>query len=170
MPIATFRGEKTVADIADKMYLRLTPKQRKKAEAEILKANPQLNNLRAVPEGAIVRVPDLPELRPKTNRNLENPDTQIADAVSDALTALGTRFDARMKLAMADLKNQTSYTKDSKIKLVLGRTPELKEVLGATAKALAARTKALEARHDTLSAALKQAQADLQGNAKTKKR
>ena len=170
MPITTFRGEKTVADIADKMYIRLTPKQREKVEAVILKANPQLNDLHTVPEGAIVRVPDLPELRPKTNRNLENPDTQIADAVSDALTALDTRFDASMKLAMADLKNQISYTKSREIKEALGRTPELNEVLAATVKTLAARTEVLEARSGMLSAALKQAQTDLMGNERNKNR
>ena len=33
MPIATYRGEASVGDLADRLYLRLTPAKRKQAEA-----------------------------------------------------------------------------------------------------------------------------------------
>ena len=48
MPIATFRGEKTVAAIADKLFVKLTPKQREKAEAALIKENPQLRDRKSV--------------------------------------------------------------------------------------------------------------------------
>ena len=35
MPIAIFRGERTVAEIADKLFVRLTPRQREKVEAAL---------------------------------------------------------------------------------------------------------------------------------------
>ena len=74
MSIATYRGERSISEIADKIYKRLTPRQREKAEAAILKANPQLRNIRNLRKGSVLRVPDLPELRAKTNRDLDNPD------------------------------------------------------------------------------------------------
>ncbi|QID17606.1 hypothetical protein G3580_08085 [Nitrogeniibacter mangrovi] len=166
MPIATFRGEKTVADIADKMYVRLTPKQRETAAAAILKANPQLADLRTVPEGAIVRVPDLPELRPKTNRSLENPDAQIADAIGDALAAADARLTTRIEQAQADLKTQTALAKDRQIKAALANAPGLQQAVDAAAKTWAADTKRLEARRSALAAMIKQASADLKGGAK----
>ncbi len=168
MPIATFRGEKTVADIADKMYVRLTPKQREKAEAEILKANPQLKDLRRVPEGAIVRVPDLPELRPKTNRSLENPDAQVADAIADSLAILDTRFDTRVEQANADLKSQIALTKTRQVKDALANSPDLQAVLGEATKSLAARAKTIEARRAALTDTIKQVAGELKGT--TKKR
>lgn len=169
MPIATFRGEKTLADIANKMYVRLTPKQREKAEAEILKANPHLHNLRDLPEGAIIRVPSTPQLRPKINRSLENPDVQIADAVADALTALSSRFDKQTKLAKTDLEDQISHTKNRAIKEVLAQNPELQSALESTAKKLAERAEGLNSRSKTVTAAIKQAQSELAGKRKTKR-
>jgi hypothetical protein len=68
MPITSFRGEKSLAEIADLMFERLTPKQREKAEAAILKANPRLSDLSTLPRGAVLKVPDLPELRAKARR------------------------------------------------------------------------------------------------------
>ena len=85
MPITSFRGEKSVAEIADVMFERLTPKQREKAEAAILKANPRLNDLSTLPRGAVLKVPDLPELRAKARRAADDPPARIASEIGEAL-------------------------------------------------------------------------------------
>jgi len=161
MPIATFRGEKTVGEIADKLYLRLTPKQRETAEAAILKANPQLANLREVPKGAVLRVPDIPELRAKTNRNLENPDAQIAAMVGEALASFGSRLDAHTQSADAEIKAQLALLKGKDIKAALANAPTLQAQAQGATEALTARAKAISAGQKALQSALKQAISDL---------
>lgn len=163
MPIATYRGEKSVADIADKLYLKLTPRQRETAEAAILKANPQLTDLRRVPDGAVLRVPDIPELRPKTNRTLENPDTQIADTITDALGALGKRLAACTETATASAAAQAKLLKSAALKQALANEPELQAAADAASKALAGRAKALETRQAALTEAIRTATAALAG-------
>jgi phage tail protein X/ribosomal protein L12E/L44/L45/RPP1/RPP2 len=166
MPIATFRGEKTVGEIADKLYLRLTPKQRETAEAAILKANPQLSDLRAVPKGAVLRVPDIPELRAKTNRNLENPDAQIAAMVGEALTAFGVRIDQHAQSADTEIKAQLALLKGKDIKAALANAPTLQAQAQSATEALTARGKAIAADQKALQAVLKQAISDLERTGK----
>ena len=166
MPIATFRGEKTVGEIADKLYLRLTPKQRETAEAAILKANPQLSDLRAVPKGAVLRVPDIPELRAKTNRNLENPDAQITVMVGEALTAFGVRIDQHAQSADTEIKAQLALLKGKDIKAALANAPTLQAQAQSATEALTARGKAIAADQKALQAVLKQAISDLEQTGK----
>lgn len=155
MPIATFRGEKSVGEIADKLFVRLTPRQREKAEAAILKANPQLAEIDRVREGAVLRVPDIPELRPKTNRSLDNPDAQITNAIGDALRDYDKRLATRFKQGTADTKEQTALLKSAAFKRALANAPAAQEVAKQTAKALGERGQQLAARQETVDAAIR---------------
>lgn len=161
MPIATFRGERTVADIADKLFVRLTPRQRETAEAALLKANPQLRDIRNMREGTILRVPDLPELRAKTNRNLENPDAQIVKKLSEALGAYAAGLNERFKTAQEDIKTQRLLLKDRAFKKELSGSAELRALAESTAKATEARAKLISERQKQVEAATKQVLADL---------
>lgn len=163
MPIATFRGEKSVADIADKMYARLTPKQREKATVELLKANPQLKDLSKVASGAVLRIPTLKDIRPKTTRNLENPDVQLAQSTSEALATFTERFDIHVKAAQEDSKAQQAQFKQATVKRILDSDPVLSAHADKAVKQLAARGKTLDARQADVSAALRTAIARLEG-------
>jgi hypothetical protein len=161
MPIATFRGERTVAEIADKLFVRLTPRQREKAETALLKANPQLRDIKNIREGTILRVPDLPELRVKTNRNLENPDAQIVKNLNDALNAYAARLNERIKAAQEDIKTQRLLLKDRVFKREVSGSPELQALAESTAKATEARAKIISERQKQVEAATKQVLADM---------
>ena len=161
MAIATFRGEKSVSAIADKLFVKLTPKQREKAEAALIKENPQLRELSAVREGAILRVPDLPELRAKTNRSLENPDAQIARNIADAVSSYGNRLGERFKTVQKDTKAQMAVLKSGELRKAMDEAPALKPLAEAAAKALDARAAGLGDRQKATDAAIKQAVAAL---------
>lgn len=163
MPIATFRGEKSVAAIADKLFVKLTPKQREKAEAALIKENPQLRELATVPQGAILRVPELPELRAKTNRSLENPDAQIARNLADAVSAYGSRLGERFKAVQKEGKEQLAVLKSGELRKALADAPAYRAVADEAAKALDARAAALNDRQKAADAAIKQAVAGLGG-------
>ena len=143
MPFATFRGEKTVAEITDKLFSRLTPRQREKAEASILKANPQLGNITKLRKGSILRIPDLPDLQAKTNRSLESPDAQIAKNITTALDILGKHIAEQVNTEQKMIKQQSALLKSSKFKKGLANAPDLQVLANGAAKVLGARSKTI---------------------------
>ncbi len=154
MPITSFRGEKSVADIADRMFERLTPKQRETAAAAILKANPRLSDLSTLPKGAVLKVPDLPELRPKTRRSADDPPTQITSEIGEALTGYGKQLAQRTEQGLADNKEHSALIRSAAFKRALEKSPELKEQAALTTKALEQRGQALAERAKTVEAAI----------------
>lgn len=165
MAVATYRGEKSVGEIANKIYARLTPKQREKAEAALLKANPQLRNIKTLRKGSILRVPDLPDLRTKTVRTLENPDAQVAENVSEALDSYSKRLAEQFKSDNEATKTQIALLKSAKLKRALADSPDLQELADAAGKALDVRAKTMSARQEALNKSIEQAQADLKKRA-----
>lgn len=165
MAIATYRGEKSVAEIVKKLYARLTPKQREQAEAALLKANPQLRTIKTLPKGSILHVPDLPELRIKTVRNLENPDAQVANNISETLDNYNKRLGEHFKTDNEATKTQLALLKSAKLKKALADAPELQRLADAAGKALDARVKAIGERQKELDTAIKQARVNLKTRA-----
>lgn len=161
MPIITYRGEKTVGEIADKMFERLTPKQKETAEAAILKANPRLAEPANLNKGTILRMPDIPELRPKTNRALENPDALLAKHLAESLDGFRQRFEARVTQAADDNQKQVTLLKSAAVKRVLGTAPALQELAAQVGKSQALRAKELEARRKSMATALQAMGKDL---------
>lgn len=162
MAIASYRGEKSVAEIADKLYLRLTPKQREKAEAALLKANPQLKDLNKLRPGTILRLPELPELRAKTNRSLDNPDAQIAKTVSESLSSYAKVLGQRYKSDQESTHTQIALLGSAKLKKELGNAPALQKQADEARKALELRVKAVDVRQATVDTAIKQALKDIE--------
>ncbi len=161
MPIVTFRGEANVGEVADKVFTRLTPKQREKAEAELLKANPQLKSMNKMETGTILRVPDVPELRAKTNRKLENPDDQIAKAISESLANLGSSTEKSLAAEKDALKEQAGLIKSAKFKRLISADPTLQELAKDATKHIAERSKELDERKKKIANTLKLAAGDL---------
>lgn len=161
MPIMTYRGEKTVGEIADKMFERLTPRQKLTAEAEILKANPRLADPSTLAKGTILKMPDIAELRPKTSRALENPDALLAKHLAQALDDFGQRFDARATQAADDSRQQLALLKSAPVKRVLATAPGLQELAGQIGKLQESRAGDVEARRKSMAGALKAMVKDL---------
>lgn len=161
MPIATFRGEKNIGEIADKLYTRLTPRQREIAEKAIRNANPQLDDIKNVREGSILRVPDIPELRPKTNRSLDNPDAQIVKEISDALRDYQEDLTTHTEQAVSATKEQLALLKNARFKKALRDSPIHQEVAGQAGKHLSARQKTLGVQQKALDEVIRELTKDL---------
>lgn len=162
MPFATFRGEKTVAEITDKLFSRLTPRQREKAEAAILKANPRLGTISKLRKGSILRIPNLADLHAKTNRSLENPDAQIAKNITNALDTFGKRMVDQASIEQGIIKQQGALLKSGKFKKALANAPDLQALANDAAKVLSARPKAIVERKKNVDESIRQALKDLQ--------
>jgi hypothetical protein len=156
MPITTFRGEKTVADIADKLFARLTARQRKTVENALLKANPQLRDIASLRPGAILQVPAQPELRGKLQRALENPDKQLAGQLRDDLNAYGKRLAERSQAAQAQVAATAKLVADRTLAKTIGDDPALKALVKDIGKNNGKREQALAQRQKAFDVALEQ--------------
>lgn len=157
MAIATYRGEQTVAELATRLYTRLTSRQREKAEAALLRANPQLRDLKRLPKGAILEVPTLDDTRLRARGGAADPADEIGDDVSAALKAFGQRLEARFETDQKNTQDALKLVKSAAFKRVVGEHPELEKSAQLAAKMLTTRSKATVERQKTLEAALKQA-------------
>ena len=161
MAIATYRGERSVSEITNKLFTKLTPLQREKAETALLKANPQLGNIRKLPKGSILRVPDLPELRAKTNRRLENPDDQIVKHITESLDAFGKHMRQQIDSEQKSVKQQTKLLKSAKFKKDISKSEQLQALAADANKALSARSKNIAERQKKVDETIRQAVKDL---------
>lgn len=161
MPIVTYRGEANVGEVADKVYSRLTPKQREKAEAELIKANPQLKSVKKLTTGTILRVPDVPELRAKTNRKVENPDDQIANNIVKSLQVFASRMDKTVTQEKEALKEQAGVLKSAKVKRLTESDPVLQALSKDSAVAIGNRSKLMDERKKLVAESVKSAMSDL---------
>jgi phage tail protein X len=162
MAVTTFRGEKNLGELADKLFTRLTPRQREKVEDALLKANPQLDQITELRSGTLLKVPDLPELRAKAKRAGDGPDDQLAAHLDAELAAFGKHLTQRFAAAQEAVAKTESVLNEPELKRVITKEPPLRDLSKQIGTLNAERKKQLEERQQKFSAALKQIQGDLQ--------
>jgi hypothetical protein len=162
MPITTFRGEKNLGEISSKLFVRLTPKQKEKVEAALLKANPQLGEIGTLRAGTILHIPDLPELRSKTRRALESPDQQVLAQLREDLDAYDKHLATRSETAQTQVAATAALLKDKNLLRTIGNDAALKQLLGEIGKSNSERKQKLVDRQKTLHGALEQIQKELE--------
>src|SRR6266496_4468995 len=111
MRFAMFKGEKTVNDLASRLFRareRGSQRAMKQATDALLKANPQLENLSKVPVGALIIIPDTtPPITPGEEvtsaaflRSFAAPNIQAAlDSLQQRLGEIETAALDRVKSA-----------------------------------------------------------------------
>ena len=162
MAVTTFRGEKNLGELADKLFTRLTPRQREKVEDALLKANPQLDQITELRSGTLLKVPDLPELRAKAKRAGDGPDDQLAAHLDAELAAFGKHLTQRFAAAQEAVAKTESVLNEPELKRVITKEPPLRDLAKQIGTLNAERKKQLEERQQKFAAALKQIQGDLQ--------
>jgi hypothetical protein len=162
MAVTTFRGEKSLGELADKLFLRLTPRQREKVEGALLRDNPQLEELSSLRAGTLLKVPDLPELRAKANRAGGNPDDQLAEYLSNELTDFARRLIPRFTAAQEAVAQTDAVLAEPELTRVIAKEKPLRDLAKNIGTLNEARKKELDERQQGLTAAVKQMQAELQ--------
>ena len=155
------RRERTVRAIADRVYGDLTPEVRAKAEAALLKENPQLRRMRDLPAGSVVRVPPLEEAASAGRRSVKDPVGEIADDVADMLKAFDKQMTGRFSAAEATVKEQAALLRRKGLAQALKDDVEAVEIAAALKKDLGERAKTLKTRSRDGAKALKELQASL---------
>jgi hypothetical protein len=161
MPILTFNGEKNLDELSDKLFVRLTPRQREKVSDALLKANPQLGKLATVPPGTLLDVPDLPELSAKAKAQSDSPDQQLLAQLRSELGGYQKRLSTRYDDAQAELAGSTRVLADQVLIKVIGEDPTLRALVDGIGKANQARAGELAQQQKDLSGAMDQMLKDL---------
>jgi len=156
MRITTFRGETSVTDLVNRLYSDLDAAKRAKAEAALLKANPQLRGLDSLAPGAVLAVPSVSGVRVKASRDIEYPVEEVADTLASDLKDYGRHLAARHELHEQRLKEQTALLKDKELKKALRTRPEGEPLLKQIAQATKVRLEEVKNERKGLEEALKQ--------------
>lgn len=158
---ATFEGERTVDEIADRLFTRLTPRQRETATAAILRANPQLDRIRELPQGAVIEVPDIPALRAKATALNESPDRTTLKLLDTAMRAYVERLQERHSRDEQEVKAQAALVRSSQFNQLISRSQELVALAKEAGEALDARMETSAARQKAVSVAAERASAEI---------
>ena len=162
MNMLVFHGERSVSDISKRVFSRLTPRQKEKVEAALIEANPHLKNLGQVPEGAVLHVPELPELSHKRKPDPDRPDAQINSELVHTLTAFNTAYGKRITQEKKNVTPQRALLKSVKFKRATGRNRHSAALAVKTAKALEARSKTITAKQKSMKTAINKLLEDLE--------
>ncbi|MDB5979767.1 MAG: hypothetical protein JWQ69_782 [Pseudomonas sp.] len=161
MPILTFSGEKNIDELSDKLFVRLTPRQREKVSDALLKANPQLGELATVAPGTLLDVPDLPELSAKARAVSDSPDQLLLAQLRNELGGYQKRLAARYDDVQAELEGSKRVLADQVLIKVIGEDPMLRAVVDGIGKANEARAGELAQQQKDFSGAMDQMLKDL---------
>lgn len=122
MRVTIYQGERQLSDLARRLFEIKGAKAKeltKEAEAALLRANPHLKDLKHVPEGTVLVVPDVPGVSPSREAaGLDIGTGQLADELRRVREAA----QKAMESGIADLAQQ------GKTSLELQKSPELKKL------------------------------------------
>ena len=181
--MATFQyqGERDVGEIADRVYGRLTTRQRDQAIAALLKANPELRDLRRLRPGTELEAPALPGLgdrptpieppvrpdpidrpepadQPQAARpSPDGTDAGLAGELLDALGALQKTSEARFDNELRRLKDQQATLGSAELARLVAADPALAQLAERVAKDTEARASSVDRRREALTDIIRQA-------------
>lgn len=166
MPFATFKGEASVEEIADRVFLNLTPKQRETAARAILKANPRLKRLKDVPAGVLIEVPDIPALRAKTAHVDGAPGREILASLQIAVKEHTEQLFNRQDRDAERIKVEAAALADPIFRKAISQSQSVMALADEAALTLELRAKTAEKRRKELEAGLGQALTDIEAHIK----
>lgn len=165
MPSITLRGERNLVELTDRLFVNLTPQQRKQVETALLRANPGLRDPRRFTSGIIIDLPDIPALRDKARRAETGPSAHLAHALAAALEAADDALAKAMEVERKSIRQQIETLENLRRASATGANPELLQTAEQAAKHMEQRDKALQTRSEQLFRAVSMIQEDLKAQA-----
>lgn len=162
MRLASFEGERRISDLVGRLYRISGPRaaaRAREAQRALLEANPHLRELRRVPEGALIVVPDVPEAEPAGQRP-EAPRPAL-EALAEALARGAEAVTASVAEQATRAEQEARALTAREIKAAARTAPGLEEALARAAAAAEERAKRARALRAESEQALAQLADDL---------
>ncbi len=144
MRLETFEGERKISDLVGRFHAisgRGAAAKAREAERALLEANPHLKEMRRVPEGALIVVPDLPGVNPARSRPGTGPSRPAFDVLRPAIERGSEAVAASLAQAAARAGEEAAALKDREVRAALREAPALEKAAAAAGAAAADRAK-----------------------------
>jgi len=139
MRFSIAQKDETLKDLASRVF-RLSPVRDQKkvldAAKNLLEANPHLANLKAIPEGTPIVVPEVPGVKPVTDESWQSvgsPTSRLME-ISNSMAGVTALLNAGLDQKLADIRDTTDFLNakelqassqdDSQLKLRLSQMSE----------------------------------------------
>lgn len=163
MPFVTIKKAAPLDEIIDQIYAvegQKGPQAAKQAKAALRQANPHLADLKTIPEGTVILIPEMEGLKPKPASEPLFPPAADFAQLSSALHIMGESLMAAHNKEVEEAKATVDRAKSKEfIKRI--NTEELKAAVAETVKNARARIKASKTLQGEIEKTLKHAGADL---------
>lgn len=137
------KTETTTAALIDRLYPNLTEAQRKKAETELLKANPHLADAAAFKPDTVVNLPEAPGLKPKAGQAGDDPVNEMLGQLKGAVGSYREDQAKRLGEALADVAGQEEILKDKEVVAAIKKSAEASKLAKELVASLRERQKSL---------------------------
>jgi len=145
MRFATYKGERSLSDLVGRLFEIKGPRTEalaKEAEAALLRANPHLRDLKKLPEGTVILVPEVPDVKPTDEaRHIAASAGELLEEVRQGLkkaratlAASATRHGEQARRTLRLLKSRQVTTLAAKTPAVRARLPQIAEAANARLK------------------------------------
>lgn len=103
MNFVVFKGERKLEELVERGYGELSRADRKRAEAILLRSNPQLAKLKEVADGSLIVIPPVPGIEKPPRRPSEVPAADALEEVDAVLDDYGGHLDTATSAARTEL-------------------------------------------------------------------
>jgi hypothetical protein len=134
-------NETSLSALAERIYPNLTDVARKKAEAALARANPQLAAREALRPGTVVTLPDDAELRPRPGTVGKDPVAELLEGLKDAVSAYHDDLVNRLDESITDLTSQEKLLSRKEVLAAIKADPAAGELAKRLAESLQERKK-----------------------------
>lgn len=123
MGFEIYEGEKKISDLVTKMFGELSATKAKRAEAALVDANPELNDLRAMAAGTILVTPTVPGVSPAA------PEEEVVipqlEPVHDALESLLEEMAGAADEERGEIDETAKFLKSAEMKRIVAELPDV---------------------------------------------
>jgi hypothetical protein len=158
MPIRVVHEEIEIGALVDESFPKLTPKNRDKVIAALIKANPTLEGRDKIEAGTVINVPPVAGVKARPQAGPEDSSDPVQDGrefVARAVDEYGAYLAQRHEVYQEQLKQQAAMLKDAEFKKALRERPDAAELVPEIEASIKTRTKEAVALNKELDDAVK---------------
>jgi hypothetical protein len=137
MKFVTIKSETNLADLTRDVFEIKGAKAAsaaKNAQAALREANPQIADLKKVPSGTLIVVPDVPGIKAAPAQSLGDVNVEIIRQLKSALTAAKGVIEKSAAAQVADAEASASLARNRDLMTLAKQSPDLKQRLSQIAE------------------------------------
>lgn len=141
--LITLKTERSVREIAERVYGSLSAESLDRAEKALLKANPHLRNTAALRPGAVVNVPAVRGLKARGDTSGQDPAGDLRKDLAEAVAGYRDQLAISLDARAGELDAQETLLKTREIAGAIKRAPGGAELAKRLTDTLRERAKAI---------------------------